>query len=30
VMFAVLGIPFILAIVHLVRGLHRRPDSRAS
>ncbi len=29
VMFAVLGIPFILAIVHLVRGLHRQPDSRA-
>jgi len=29
VMFAVLGIPFILAIVHLVRGLRRQPDSRA-
>ena len=28
VMFAVLGIPFILAVVHLVRGLRRRPDSR--
>ena len=29
VMFAVLGIPFILAIVHLVRSLRRQPDSRA-
>ncbi len=29
VMFAVLGIPFILAIVHLVRGLRHQPDSRA-
>ena len=29
VMFAVLGIPFILAIVHLVRGLRRQPDTRA-
>jgi hypothetical protein len=29
VMFAVLGIPFILAVVHLVRGLRRQPDSRA-
>ena len=29
VMFAVLGIPFILAIVHLVRGLRRQPDSQA-
>ena len=28
-MFAVLGIPFILAIVHLVRGLRRQPDSQA-
>ena len=28
VMFAVLGIPFILAIVHLVRGLRRQPDSQ--
>ena len=28
VMLAVLGIPFILAIVHLVRGLRRQPDSR--
>ena len=29
VMFAVLGIPFILAVVHLVRGLRRQPDSQA-
>ena len=29
VMFAVLGIPFILSIVHRVRGLRRQPDSRA-
>jgi len=29
VMFAVLGIPFILAVVHLVRGLRHQPDSRA-
>jgi hypothetical protein len=29
VMFAVLGIPFILAVVHLVRGLGRQPDSQA-
>jgi succinate dehydrogenase hydrophobic anchor subunit len=29
VMFAVLGIPFILALVHLVRGLRRQPDSQA-
>jgi hypothetical protein len=29
VMFAVLGIPFILAIVHLVRGLRHQPDSQA-
>jgi len=29
VMFAVLGIPFILAIVHLVRGGRRQPDPRA-
>ena len=29
VMFAVLGIPFILAVVHLFRGLPRQPDSRA-
>jgi len=28
VMFAVLGIPFILAVVHLVRGLRRQPASR--
>jgi uncharacterized membrane protein YwaF len=28
-MFAVLGIPFILALVHLVRGLRRQPDSQA-
>jgi hypothetical protein len=27
-MFAVLGIPFILAIVHLVRSLRRQPNSR--
>ena len=26
VMFAVLGIPFILALVHLVRGLRRQPQ----
>jgi hypothetical protein len=29
VMLAVLGIPFILALVHLVRGLRRQPDSQA-
>jgi len=29
VMFAVLGIPFVLAVVHLVRSLRRQPDSRA-
>lgn len=29
VMFAVLGIPFILALVHLVRSLRRQPDARA-
>jgi hypothetical protein len=29
VMFAVLGIPFILSVVHLVRGLRRQPDSQA-
>ena len=29
VMFAVLGIPFILALGHLVRGLRRQPDSQA-
>lgn len=29
VMFAVLGIPFILAIIHLVRGGRRQPDPRA-
>jgi hypothetical protein len=28
VMFAVLGIPFILAVVHLVHGLRRQPDSQ--
>ena len=28
VMFAVLGIPFILALVHLVRGLRRQSDAR--
>jgi hypothetical protein len=28
VMFAVLGIPFILALVHLVRGLRRQPDAQ--
>ena len=27
VMFAVLGIPFILAVLHLVRGLRRQPDA---
>jgi hypothetical protein len=29
VMFAVLGIPFIVAVVHLVRNLRRQPDPRA-
>lgn len=29
VMLAVLGIPFILAVVHLIRGLRRQPDPRA-
>ena len=29
VMFAVLGIPFILALVHLVRGRRHQPDSQA-
>ncbi len=29
VMSAVLGIPFILAVVHLVRGLRRQSASRA-
>ena len=29
VMFAVLGIPFILAIVHLGRGVRRQPNPRA-
>jgi succinate dehydrogenase hydrophobic anchor subunit len=29
VMFAVLGIPFILAVIHLVRGLRRQSDSQA-
>ena len=28
VMFAVLGIPFIVALVSLVRGLRRQPDAR--
>ena len=28
VMFAVLGIPFIVALVHLMRGLRRQPDAR--
>ena len=28
VMFAVLGIPFILALVHLVRGLRRQTDAQ--
>jgi len=28
VMFAVLGIPFILALVHLVRSLRRQPAAR--
>ena len=28
VMFAVLGIPFILALVHLVRSLRHQPDSQ--
>ena len=28
VMFAVLGVPFILSVVHLVRSLRRPPDSR--
>ena len=29
-MFAVLGIPFILSVVHLVRSLRRQPESRGS
>ena len=29
VMFAVLGTPFIVAVVHLVRSLRRQPDPRA-
>ena len=29
VMFAVLGIPFLLAVGHLVRGLRRQSESRA-
>jgi hypothetical protein len=29
VMFAVLGIPFIVAVVQLVRSLRRQPGSRA-
>jgi DMSO reductase anchor subunit len=29
VMFAVLGIPFIVAVVHLVRNLRRQPAPRA-
>jgi len=28
VMFAVLGIPFLLAVVHLVRGLRRQSATR--
>lgn len=28
VMFAVLGIPFILAVVHLIRNFRRQTDSR--
>ena len=28
VMFAVLGIPFILAVVHLVRSLRRQSEAR--
>ena len=28
VMFAVLGIPFILGVVHLLRSLRRQSDSR--
>jgi hypothetical protein len=27
VMFAVLGIPFILSVVHLIRSLRRRPEA---
>ena len=27
VMFAVLGMPFILSVVHLVRSLHRQADT---
>ena len=27
VMFAVLGIPFILSVVHLVRNLRRQPEA---
>jgi hypothetical protein len=29
VMFAVLGIPFVFAVVHLVRSLRRQPDAQA-
>jgi hypothetical protein len=29
VMFAVLGIPFVLALLHLVRSVRRHPDAPA-
>ena len=29
VMFAVLGIPFVLSVVHLVRSLRRQPETRS-
>jgi len=29
VMFAVLGVPFVLALVHLVRRLRHQPDAQA-
>ena len=28
VMFVVLGIPFVVSVVHLVRSLHRQPAAR--
>jgi hypothetical protein len=27
VMFAVLGIPFVLSVIHLIRSLRRQPES---
>jgi hypothetical protein len=29
VMFAVLGVPFVVALVHLVRGLRHQPEAPA-